>query len=107
MLPAAGSGLRDFAPVTRRCLVTNINRSHTHIQLPERYVDIYIGRLQMNREKDYVSLEISGEKLERMVSILRDKLMNEFWSNISEGPERERIKSRLEESILSAFDESG
>lgn len=58
----------------------------------------------MNRQKEYVSLEISGEKLERMVSILRDKLLDEFWSNIPEGPEREKIKSRLEESILSAFD---
>ena len=70
-------------------------------------VDIHIGGPQMNRQKDYVSLEISGEKLERIVSILRDKLMNEFWSNTPDGPERERIKSRLEESILSAFDESG
>ncbi len=70
-------------------------------------VDIHIGGPQMNRQKDYISLEISGEKLERIVSILRDKLLNEFWSNIPEGPERERIKSRLEESILSAFDESG
>ena len=61
----------------------------------------------MNRQKEYVSLEISGEKLERLVSILRDKLLDEFWPNISEGPERERIKSRLEESIISAFDESG
>lgn len=58
----------------------------------------------MNKQKEFVSLEISGEKLERMVSILRDKLLDEFWSNIPEGPERERIKSRLEESILSAFD---
>ncbi len=68
-------------------------------------VDINIGGWQMNRQKDYVSLEISGEKLERIVSILRDKLLNEFWSNTPEGPERERIKSRLEESILSAFDD--
>ncbi len=67
-------------------------------------VDIHIGGWQMNRQKDYISLEISGEKLERMVSILRDKLLNEFWSNIPEGPERERIKSRLEDSILSAFE---
>jgi hypothetical protein len=58
----------------------------------------------MNKQKEFVSLEISGEKLERMVSILRDKLLDEFWSNIPEGPERERIKSRLEVSILSAFD---
>lgn len=58
----------------------------------------------MNKQKEFVSLEISGEKLERMVSILRDKLLNDFWPNIPQGPERERIKSRLEESILSAFD---
>ena len=57
----------------------------------------------MNRQKDYVSLEISGEKLERMVSSLRDRLLNEFWPNIPEGPEREKIKSRLEKSILVAF----
>ena len=73
--------------------------------MPDRCVDIHIGGPQMNRQKDYVSLEISGEKLEKMVSILRDKLLDEFWSNIPEGPERERIKSRLEESILSAFEE--
>ena len=59
----------------------------------------------MNRQKDYVSLEISGEKLERIISSLRDRLLNEFWPNIPEGPERDKIKSRLEESILSAFDE--
>jgi hypothetical protein len=59
----------------------------------------------MNRQREYVSLEISGEKLERMVSILRDKLLREFWSNIPEGPERKKIKSRLEESIVSAFNE--
>ncbi len=61
----------------------------------------------MNRQKDYVSLEISGEKLERIISSLRDRLLNEFWPNIPEGPERDEIKSRLEESILSAFEQHG
>ena len=59
----------------------------------------------MNKQRDYVSLEISGEKLERIVSALRDRLLDEFWFDVPEGPEREEIRSRLEESILSAFHE--
>ncbi len=61
----------------------------------------------MNKQRDYVSLEISGEKLERIISGLRDRLLNEFWPNIPEGPERDKIKSRLEESILVAFEQYG
>ena len=58
----------------------------------------------MVKQKEYVPLEISGERLKRIVNSLRDRLLGEFWSDLPEGPEREKIKSRLEESILSAFD---
>jgi len=58
----------------------------------------------MNKHKQYVALEISGKKLDSLVNNLRDKLLNEFWASVPDGPERRKIKTRLEKSIISAFE---
>jgi len=58
----------------------------------------------MSKHEDYVALEISGKKLEGLINNLRDRLLNEFWSAVPDGPERRKIKARLEKSILAAFD---
>lgn len=58
----------------------------------------------MSKHKEYVTLEISGKKLDGLIGNLRDRLLNEFWAAVPDGPERRKIKARLEKSILSAFD---
>lgn len=62
---------------------------------------------KMRKHKEYVSLEISGKKLDSLVNNLRDRLLNEFWAAIPDGPERRKIKTRLEKNILAALDRKG
>jgi len=59
---------------------------------------------KMSKHEDYLALEISGKKLDGLISNLRDRLLNEFWATVPDGPERLKIKERLEKSILAAFD---
>ena len=61
----------------------------------------------MSKHEDYVALEISGKKLEGLINNLRDRLLNEFWAAVPDGPERRKIKARLEKSILAALDRKG
>jgi len=57
-----------------------------------------------SKHTEYVALEITGKKLDGLVTSLRDHLLNEFWASVPDGPERRKIKERLEKSILAAFD---
>jgi hypothetical protein len=57
----------------------------------------------MNKRETYVELELSGERLDSLVSALRDRLLDEFWGHVPEGAQRDEIKARLERNIFSAF----
>ncbi len=57
----------------------------------------------MNKRETYVTLELSGDKLDSVVTELREKLLREFWSHVPEGAHREQIRLRLERSILAAL----
>jgi hypothetical protein len=57
----------------------------------------------MNKREKYIALELSGEKLDKTIADIRDKLLYEFWSHIPDGAHRDQIKLRLERSILQAF----
>jgi hypothetical protein len=57
----------------------------------------------MNKRQQFVELELSGEKLDSLVSGLRDKLLGEFWAHIPEGDYRDQIKLRLEKNIFAAL----
>lgn len=57
----------------------------------------------MSKREEYITLELSGDSLESFVTDLRDKLLSEFWPNISDENERNLISARLEKSILGAF----
>jgi len=61
----------------------------------------------MQKHKDFVTLELSGKKLDSLVHNLRERLLNEFWSTVPDGPERRKIKTRLEKNILAAIDHRG
>lgn len=61
----------------------------------------------MNKHKEYVALEITGKKLDGLINNLRDRLLDEFWASVPDGPERRKIKTRLEKSIISAFESKG
>jgi hypothetical protein len=58
----------------------------------------------MPKRQAYVTLEISHDRLVRIVNELRDKLLAEFWSHVPEGSRRDAIKARLEASILAALE---
>lgn len=58
----------------------------------------------MNKREKYVTLELSGDKLDMVVTELQEKLLREFWSHVPEGAHREQIRQRLERSILGALD---
>ena len=58
----------------------------------------------MKRHQQYIPLELSGERLERFIAELRDRLLHEFWPHIPDCEYRREISSRLEKSILSAFE---
>jgi hypothetical protein len=60
----------------------------------------------MQKRQDYVALEIASEKLDDIISNLRDKLLRDFWSHVPEGKHRDQISARLEDSILSALTHS-
>jgi hypothetical protein len=60
----------------------------------------------MQKHQDFVSLEITYERVDKIVVDLRDKLLTEFWSHVPEGEQRDRIKARLENSIQSALESS-
>ncbi len=57
----------------------------------------------MNKRESYVELELSGEKLDSLVSSLRDRLLGEFWEHVPMGAQRDEIKARLERNILAAL----
>jgi hypothetical protein len=57
----------------------------------------------MNKRQAYISLELSGERLEKLLSEITEKLMREFWSHIPEGDQKDQIRVRIERSIMSAF----
>jgi hypothetical protein len=61
----------------------------------------------MNKRQDYVTLELSGDKLNHIVGELRDKLLNEFWQDVPESDKRRQISDRLEKNILASFDYQG
>jgi len=61
----------------------------------------------VNKHKEYVALEITGKKLDGLINNLRDRLLDEFWASVPDGPERRKIKTRLEKSIISAFESKG
>lgn len=58
----------------------------------------------MCKEHEYIGLEISDDNLNKLVAELRQKLLREFWPDIPEGEYKERIRSRLEKSILCALE---
>jgi hypothetical protein len=58
----------------------------------------------MNKRQTFVEFELSGEKLDNLITALRDSLLGEFWSHIPEGKCREEIKGRLEKNILAALE---
>ncbi len=59
----------------------------------------------MKKHADFVPLEISGDDLEDFVAQLRDKLFNEFWSDITDDEKKEMIKSRLTKNIVFVLDD--
>ncbi|MEE9554061.1 MAG: hypothetical protein V3W18_07150 [candidate division Zixibacteria bacterium] len=61
----------------------------------------------MKKHKDFVTLELSGQKLDSLVFNLRERLLSEFWSTVPDGPERRKIQTRLEKNILAAIDRKG
>lgn len=63
--------------------------------------------MKTKHQDEYFPLIITGEKLDRFVSELRDKLMEEFWASIVEGPRKDAIRSRLEVNIISALKKIG
>jgi hypothetical protein len=58
----------------------------------------------MNKREKYVSLELSGDNLDKFVVELREKILSEFWPEIPVGQDRDLIKCRLERSILNALE---
>jgi hypothetical protein len=58
----------------------------------------------MNKREKYITLELSGDNLDKFVVDLREKILTEFWPKIPDGDDREMIKSRLEKSILNALE---
>jgi hypothetical protein len=68
---------------------------------------IIIGGGTMSKRQEYVSLELSDEKLEKFVAELRDKLLNEFWEDLPDGRRKDEIRRRIENSIISAFQFKG
>jgi hypothetical protein len=63
--------------------------------------------VKTNRQEEYFPLIITGKKLDLFVSGLRDKLLQDFWSSIPEGPQKDAIRSRLEVNIISALKKMG
>lgn len=61
----------------------------------------------MNKREKYITLELSGDNLDRFIRELREKILTEFWPKIPDSDEREMIKSRLEKSILNALETEG
>ena len=61
----------------------------------------------MNKRQDFVTLELSGERLESVVSDLRQTLLDEFWPDLPDGDKRRQISERLERNILASFDHRG
>jgi hypothetical protein len=57
----------------------------------------------MKKYSEYVSLDISDDGLAVLVNGLSDKLLNEFWPTIPDGPQKDEIKTRLEKNIYSAL----
>lgn len=58
----------------------------------------------MNKREKYITLELSGDNLDRFIRDLMEKILTEFWPKIPDGDDREMIKSRLEKSILNALE---
>jgi len=58
----------------------------------------------MNKRQEFISLELSGERLDRLIAEITEKLLGEFWSHIPEGEQKKQIRERIERSILSAFE---
>lgn len=61
----------------------------------------------MNKRQDFVTLELSGDKLNNIVGQLREKLLDEFWPGIPNDDKRRQISDRLEKNILASFDNQG
>jgi len=57
----------------------------------------------MQKRQKYVPLELDNDRLDNIVSTLRDRLLSEFWPHVPEGEQRDRIKARLENNILAAL----
>ncbi len=57
----------------------------------------------MKKHAEYVPLEISGPDLDVLVNQLRDKILNEFWSDETDEEKIENIKSQLTKNILSVL----
>jgi hypothetical protein len=57
----------------------------------------------MNKRETFIELELSGEKLDSLVSSLRERLLGEFWGHIPDGSQRDEIRARLERNILAAL----
>jgi hypothetical protein len=61
----------------------------------------------LNKRQEYISLELSDEKLDSIVVELRDKLMGEFWAELPEGRRKDEIRRRIENNIITAFISKG
>jgi hypothetical protein len=70
-------------------------------------LSILCSGVKTKRQDEYFPLIITGEKLDRFVSELRDKLLQDFWSSIPDGPQKNAIRSRLEVNIISALKKMG
>ena len=53
----------------------------------------------MPKRQDYITLEISGEKLDTFVDSLTSKLLSEFWPQIDDPRKLTEIKDRLKKSV--------
>jgi hypothetical protein len=53
----------------------------------------------MPKRQDYITLEISGEKLDTFVDSLASRLLSEFWPQIDDPQKLLEIKDRLKKNV--------
>jgi len=59
----------------------------------------------MNENKKYKQLELTGNELDAFIERLVERLYNDIWSGISDGPGEDTVKGKLRESIIEALNE--
>lgn len=60
----------------------------------------------MKKHVKYIPLELSGSELEELVSRLRDRLYQEFWSENETDSKKEEIITRIERNIYAVLESS-